>query len=174
MRQPLYWLFTMMVSPLTCVCMQVARRVIDDRPRPVLLQLLVDLPDKAPTLFLIGHRRLLDEQRLDLLVAIAGIVAFRPAAVILEELLVGIVHPTAGVVKADLLVLAGELGEPVRGLDRVEFAIDPDPLELVDQVHRGVAIGRDGRLVIAQPLRCRVRPRPVAAARRPGSAALDR
>jgi len=40
-------------------------------------------------------------------------------------LLVGIVDAAAGIVEADLVVFAGQLGELVRGLDRVEFAVDP-------------------------------------------------
>jgi len=69
--------------------------VVDDRPRAVLLQFLVDLPDQTPALLPIGHRRLLNEQRLQIGVAISGVVALRTAAVVLEELLVGIVDAAA-------------------------------------------------------------------------------
>src|SRR6516164_6052926 len=60
--------------------------VVEDRARPVLLQFPVDLPDQPPALIPVGHRRLLDELLLQIGVAIAGIVALRSAAVILEEL----------------------------------------------------------------------------------------
>jgi hypothetical protein len=89
----------------------------------------------------VGDLGLLDEPLFELGIAIACVVALRAAAVILEELLVGVVDTAAGVVEADLVVLAGELGESVGGLDRVELAVDPDRLQLVDQDDRRVAIG---------------------------------
>jgi hypothetical protein len=79
-----------------------------------------------PALVAVGRLRLLDEALFELGVAVAGVVALRAAAVILEKLLVGVVDPAAGVVEADLVVLAGELGKPFGGLDRVELAVDPD------------------------------------------------
>jgi hypothetical protein len=45
-------------------------------------------------------------------------------------LLVGVVDTAACVVEADLVVLAGELGKPFGGLDRVELAVDPDLFQL--------------------------------------------
>src|SRR5438094_7811477 len=59
--------------------------VIDDRARAIFLQFLVDIPDQALSLLLVGFRRLLLEQLLELAVAIAGVVALRAAAVILVE-----------------------------------------------------------------------------------------
>jgi hypothetical protein len=59
-------------------------------------------------------------------------------------------------------VLAGELGEPAGGLDRVELAVDPDLLQLVDQNDRRVAIGRDvarrdvDREPLVGPSRCMI------------------
>src|SRR6266478_495536 len=78
--------------------------VVDDRSRAVLLQFLVDVPDQALALLLVGLRRLLLEQCLELAVAIAGVVALRAATVVLVELLVGVVDAAAGVVLADLVV----------------------------------------------------------------------
>jgi hypothetical protein len=75
--------------------------------------------------------------------AIARVVAFGAAAVILEELLVRVVDAATGVVEADLVVLAGELGEPAGGLDRVELAVDTDLFQLVDRDDRRIAIARD-------------------------------
>src|SRR5215469_14397133 len=106
--------------------------VVDDRPRAVLLELPVDLPDQPLALVAVGQGRLLDKELLQVRVAVGGVVALRTAAVILEELLVGVVDPAAGIVEADLVILARQLGEPVGGLDRFEFGVDPDLLELVD------------------------------------------
>ena len=97
--------------------------MVNDRPRRVLLQSPIDVPDQMPALVAVGGLRLLDEPLLDLSVAVAGVVALRAAGVVLEELLVGVADPAAGDVDADLRVLAGELGEPVGGLDRVELAV---------------------------------------------------
>src|SRR5262249_32333498 len=76
-------------------------------------------------------------------IAVAGIVALRAAAIVFEELLIGIVDAAAGIVEADLVVFAGELGEPVGGLDRVEFAVDPNLFQLVDQDNGRITVGRD-------------------------------
>src|SRR5204862_3487045 len=78
--------------------------VVDDRSRAIFLQFLIDVPDQALTLLLVGFRRLLLEQLLEIAVAIAGVVALRAAAVILVEHLVGVVDAAAGVVLADLVV----------------------------------------------------------------------
>ena len=59
--------------------------VQDDRPRHVLLQLAVDLPHQLLALLEVGLRRLLVEQLLELLVAVVGVVALRPAGVVLVE-----------------------------------------------------------------------------------------
>src|SRR3954454_19337721 len=53
--------------------------VVDDRPRAVFLQFLVDVPDQTLALLLVGFRRLLLEQLLELAVAVAGVVALRAA-----------------------------------------------------------------------------------------------
>src|SRR5437588_470539 len=73
--------------------------IVDDRPRDILLQLLVDVPDQLLALLRIGLCRLLGEQLLQVLVAIVGEVAFRAAGIVLEEILVGIVDRVAGVVE---------------------------------------------------------------------------
>src|SRR5262249_49422497 len=59
--------------------------VEDDRPRVILDQLLLDLPDQPPARARIGLSGLLLDQPIDLLVAIAGVVALRAAHVILVE-----------------------------------------------------------------------------------------
>src|SRR6516162_5810505 len=110
---------------------------------PSSCSLLVEVPEETPALVAVGDLGLRDQLFLELGVAITGVVALRAAAVILKELLVGVVDPAAGVVETDLVVLAGELGKPVGGLDRVELAVNPDLLQLVDQDDRRVAIARD-------------------------------
>ncbi len=60
----------------------------------------------------------------------------------LEIGLVWIVDAVARGVEADRIVLARHLGEPQRGVDEVELAVDIDFLELADQ--------HDGRVAIEQ------------------------
>src|SRR5438477_11759475 len=117
--------------------------VVDDRPRAIFLQFLIDVPDQALTLLLVGFRRLLLEQLLEIAVAIAGVVALRAAAVILVEHLVGVVDAAAGVVLSELVIVARDLREPVRSVDGLELAVDPDRLQLVDQYDRRVAEDRE-------------------------------
>src|SRR3954464_14355960 len=57
----------------------------DDRPRSVLEQLAIDLPNQLAPLVDVGLGRLRLEQLLDLGIAVAGVVAFRLAGEILEE-----------------------------------------------------------------------------------------
>src|ERR1700704_5643767 len=75
--------------------------VIEDRPRDVFGQAPLDVPDQLPALVLVGFHRLLVEQLVDLRVAVAVVVAFRTAGIILVECLVGIVDAVAGEVGAD-------------------------------------------------------------------------
>ena len=70
----------------------------------------------------VGLARLHGEQLLDLGIAVAGVVALRLAGEVLEIVLVGIVDAVAGGVEADRVVLARDLGEPLRGLDDVDSA----------------------------------------------------
>ena len=72
--------------------------MIDDRPRPVLLQFLVDFPDQLAALLLVSFRRLLDELLFELGVAVAGVIALRATGIILVELLVWVVDAAAGIV----------------------------------------------------------------------------
>src|SRR5437763_7715955 len=67
--------------------------VEDRRPRSVLRQLLFDLPDEPLTLVVIGFHRLLVDEIVDLLAAIAGVVPLGAADEVLVELLVGVVEP---------------------------------------------------------------------------------
>src|SRR6516165_5207099 len=110
--------------------------VEDDRPRVVVDQLSLDLPDQPLAHARIGLLGLLLDQSIDLTVAIAGVVALRPAHVILVERGVGIVHFGFGDVEADIVVLAHQLGIPLRSVERIEIGIDVDLLQLVDQEYR--------------------------------------
>src|SRR5215469_14758809 len=112
-----------------------AASVIDDGPGALLLQSLVDLPNELPALFLVRLSRLSVEQLLDLAIAVAGVIARRIAGVILVELLVGIIDGTGDAGDTDLVILAGELGEPEARFDRLELAVDVNILQLVDQDH---------------------------------------
>src|ERR1022692_645012 len=70
--------------------------VEQDRPRPILLNLLIDLPDQLFALREIGFGRLLIEQLLQVLVAVMRVVALGPAGVVLIKGLVGIVDAVSG------------------------------------------------------------------------------
>src|SRR5438874_9644093 len=123
--------------------------VEDDRPRGVAREPPLDLPHQLPPLFGIGLARLPVDQRVDLLVAITGVVAVRTARVVLVEHLVGVVDRCLAYIDADRIVLADDLWEPVGGLDRLKGAVDVDLLHLVDRDDGRVAVpggvaGRDG------------------------------
>src|SRR5260370_25874856 len=61
----------------------------------------------------------------------------------MEVVRVGIVDAVAGGVEADLVVLARDPGEPLRGLDDVDVGVDPDLLELAGEDDRRVLVERD-------------------------------
>src|SRR5690348_4510661 len=99
--------------------------------------------------FGIGLARLPLDQLVDLLVAIAGVVAVRAARVVLVEHLVGVVDRCLADIDANRIVLADYLWEPVGGLDRFKGAVNVDLLHLVDRDDGRVAVaggvaGRDG------------------------------
>src|SRR5215472_9689785 len=126
----------------------------DDRPRPVLGQLLFDLPHQLLALALVDFHRLLLELIFELGVAIAGVVTRRTAAIVLIELLVRVVDAAAGEIEPDLEILAIHLGVPKGGFDDLELAADKYLLQLIDQQHRRIAERRDvaSRHLERQPL----------------------
>src|SRR5882724_5371891 len=67
-----------------------------DGPRAVGLKLAVDLVHQGQPLLWVGRLRLLDHEPVDLLRAIAREIALGPATIVLEELGVRIVDPSAG------------------------------------------------------------------------------
>src|SRR5436190_8817641 len=103
-----------------------AARIKDDRPSLVLGEFPFNLPHQLLALFPVGLGRLLIDQLVDLRIAIAGVVAHRPAHEVFVELLVWVVDAALGAIDRDRVVLAVDLGEPVRGLDRFERGVDVD------------------------------------------------
>ena len=65
--------------------------VEQDRPRDVLLEFFVDVPNQLLAFREIGLGRLFIEQLFQVLVAVVGIIALRPAGVIFIKCLIGIV-----------------------------------------------------------------------------------
>ena len=112
-------------------------------PRALLLQLPVDLVHEQEPLAAVERLRLLDHQPVDLFRAIAGEVALRAAAEILEVHRVGIVDGGAGEVQRDLEIEPRHLRVPHAGLDLLEHGLDPDLAELVHHPARGVDVDRE-------------------------------
>jgi hypothetical protein len=69
-------------------------------------------------------------------ITIFVVVALRATRVVLVEVLVGLVDAVARQVKRHRIVLAVELRKPLGGVDGLEFAVDIDPLELVEEDDR--------------------------------------
>src|SRR5438874_7339025 len=92
--------------------------VEDDRPRGVAREAPLDLPHQLPPLLGTGLARLPVDQRVDLLVAIARVVALRAARGVFVEHLLGVVDRCLAYIDADRIVLLDDLGEPGGGLDR--------------------------------------------------------
>src|SRR6266567_4239159 len=118
-------------------------RIEQDRSGVVLHQLPFDLPHQPFAFLYVGFGRLLIHQRIDLGAAIAGVVAQRPADVILVKGRIGIVYCRFGDVESDFVVLAREPGIPLRGVEGLELAVDEDLSQLVNQDDRRVAIRCD-------------------------------
>src|SRR6516162_5563455 len=106
--------------------------VKNNRPRPVIGQLSLDLPYQLLSLSHVGLHRLPVEQFFELRIAIADVVARRAAGVVLVELLVGIIDAAASQVEADLEILAIHLGIPESSLDDLKLTVDEHLLQLVD------------------------------------------
>src|SRR5882724_4883330 len=117
--------------------------VEDDGAGHVFLQFLVDVPDQLLALGDVGLLRLLVEQLFDLLVAIVGVVTLGTAGVVLVEGLIGIVDGVAGEVQPERIILARDLWKPLRGIDDLEFTVDIDALDLIDQDDGGIAVDRN-------------------------------
>src|ERR1051325_10810003 len=117
--------------------------VVEHRPRDILGQLLLDLPHHLPALLLIGLHRLPLDHLVQFGIAVAVVIAFGIAGVVLVERLVWLIETVADQVEADRKVLFGQPRVPHRRVDRLQFAVDIDLLQLVDQEHRRVAVGRD-------------------------------
>src|SRR5688500_18568423 len=114
----------------------------EDGTRPVRLQLVVDLVDQRQALGAVERLRLLDHEPVDLLRAVPREVALRAAAVVLEELRVGIIHAYAGEVERHLVFEARHLRVPHARLDLLQRGLDADLLHLVDHPARRVDVDR--------------------------------
>src|SRR3974390_969975 len=143
MRQPLKWLFTIWVNPLTQGwATDPATGLKQDRPGDVCRQPALDLPENRLAPLRVAFARLLFDQLVYLGVAVAVPVDARPAAV--EDLEQRIRVGTAGLqIERDREILAKDLRKILRRIDLIELAVDIDVLQLVDQQHRRVAIQLD-------------------------------
>ena len=112
-------------------------------PGAVLLQLDQDLPDQRQAFLGVELLRLLVDELADQLVAVAGVVADRVAAVVLVEDRVGIVDAEAADVGAQLVFLARGHRVPLHGVHLLQRRLHPHPLELADHEGGEVEIGRD-------------------------------
>src|SRR5438552_7660883 len=111
--------------------------VKDDRPGAVFRQLPLDLPYQLLALLGVGLDRLPIDQLVQLGTAVTVIVQLPTAPVDQVETVIGI-DSAALAGEADDVVLAHDFGEPVRGVDRFELAVDVDLLQLVEQDHRWI------------------------------------
>src|SRR5580700_4467960 len=116
---------------------------VDQRPRAVLGQPPFDLPDQLVALVLVRFHRLLVNQLVHFGVAVAVVIADTAAGIVLVEQRIRIVDISAGQVQRDRVVLAHDPGIPLRRIERFELAVDIDLLQLVEQDHRRIAVGRD-------------------------------
>src|SRR6516164_10274944 len=116
--------------------------VKDDRPGTVFGQLSLNCPHQRLALLGVRLNGLPLDQFVDLGTAIAVVVQLPAAPVRYVEAVVG-VDPGALAGETHNVVLAHDLGEPVGGVDRFEFAVDINLLELVDQYYRRVAQERE-------------------------------
>src|SRR5260370_672968 len=111
---------------------EVVELPVEDRPGRVGLELLLDVRDHRHPLLRVQLLGLLLDHLADFLVTVVAVVARRAAAVVLEEVGVGVVGTDPGEVGAGLVVAAGRHGMPLRGLDLLERGLDSHLLELVD------------------------------------------
>jgi hypothetical protein len=115
--------------------------VKNDRPRAVLHQSSLDLPHHPLALILVEFHRLPVDQLVDLGITVAVRVIFGAAGVSLVESLVGIVDRVERGAESDCIIVARNLGEPQRVLNRFQIGVDVDLFQLVDQDDRRVAKG---------------------------------
>jgi adenylate cyclase len=98
----------------------------DDRPGAVLGQFAFDLPDQVAPLLLIGLKRLAVDHLVNFRVAIAGEVLLGAAGVADIEIAVGVVEPAAGEAQCKRIIPARQPGEPLGGIDRLDFDVEID------------------------------------------------
>ena len=106
-------------------------RVKNGRPGPVVGQFPLDLPNQLLALVRIGLGRLPFDQSIRLGAAIPIGVKFAAAAIVEIEAFVRIIGRCSRIMR-DGVVLAQNLGKPVRSCRSFKLAIDVDLLQLVD------------------------------------------
>ena len=114
--------------------------VQNDWPAHVLDDLTLGGPDELLSLFRVDLPRLGKYQRIERLVAVASVIAVRPAGVVLDQVDVRIVDCNTGPVQTDGVILSLHSGEPDAGIDNLELALYKDVLHLINEDHRRVAI----------------------------------
>src|SRR5437764_3824463 len=102
----------------------------------------LDLPADLGPLVTVELARLCREQLVDLGVAVLGVIALGLAGIILDDIAVGIVDGNSGNIQSDGVILLGKPCVPARRIEDIRFANDVDLLELIDQDHRGIPVGR--------------------------------
>jgi len=115
----------------------------DERPDAVLGQSPCYFSHQPFAFLLVGCHRILVDQLVDLGKAIAGIITFCTADVVLVELLVRVVDAALGDIEADGVIPAHDLGIPLGGVDGFEHTVDIDFLQLVDQARCRIYTGNE-------------------------------
>ena len=135
--------------------------VVDDRPRHLIGEHALDLPDDLAALLDVRLLRLLVEELLDVRRAVARVVRLRLAGVGALQHGVRIVDADTRRVHADGVVLLDQPAVPDRRLDQLHRGVEIDAVELIDEDHGRVLVGREvpGRDLDRQPVA-----RPVAEA----------
>jgi hypothetical protein len=108
-------------------------KIHDDRADAILSQLALDLPHQGLALLHVDLHRLPVDHLVELGIAVFDVVPFGAARVVLVEILVRIVDAVAREIERDGEIFAVKTRKPLRCVDRLEFAVDIDFLQLVDQ-----------------------------------------
>src|SRR5436190_14521479 len=117
--------------------------MIDDRSSEVLGQLALDLPHECLARRRVGLLGLPVDQRIHVLVAVLRVVALRVAAIVLIQIDIRVVDAGTGVVQANAVLLASNLGLPNAGVDQFELGFDMHALQLVDEDRGRITESRD-------------------------------
>src|SRR5439155_15650125 len=114
-------------------------KIHDDRPNALLGQFALDLPNQGLALFLVRLHRLPVDHLVELGIAVLDVVPFGAARIVLVKILIWIIDAIAGEIERYREILAVKARKPLRRVDRLEFAVYVDLLQLVYKDNRGVA-----------------------------------